>query len=50
MYPTCWKFAVDKYEDATTVPYGYLLMDLKVDQGERCRLRICVLVVYRESL
>jgi len=42
MYPTCWKFAVDGYEDATSVPYGYLLVDLKPDQDERCRLRTCV--------
>jgi len=24
------------------VPYGYLLVDLKPDQDERCRLRTCV--------
>ena len=42
MYPTCWKFAVEGYEDATSVPYGYLLVDLKPDQDERCRLRTCV--------
>jgi len=39
MYPTCWKFAVQGYEDATSMPYGYLLVDLKSDQDERYRLR-----------
>jgi len=39
MYLTCWKFAVEGYEDATSVPYGYLLVDLKPDQDERYRLR-----------
>jgi len=39
MYPTCWKSAVQGYEDATSVPYGYLLADLKPDQDERYRLR-----------
>ena len=42
MYPTCWKFAVEGYEDDTSVSYGYLLVDLKPDQDERCRLRTCV--------
>ena len=43
IYPTCWKFAVEGYEDATSMPYGYmylgLLVDLKPDQDERYRLR-----------
>jgi len=39
MYPTCWKFAAEGYEDATNMPYGYLLVDLKPDQDERYRLR-----------
>jgi len=42
MYPTCWRLAVEGYEDATSVSYGYLLVDLKPDQDERCRLRTCV--------
>jgi len=45
MYPTCWMFAVEGYEDATSVPYGYLLVDLKADQDERCRLRTFVFLV-----
>ena len=39
MYPNCWKFAVEAYQDATKDPYGYLLVDLKPDQDDRCRLR-----------
>jgi len=39
MYPTCWKFAVEGYKDATSVPCGYLLVDLNPDQDERYRLR-----------
>ena len=27
------------YVYATSVPYGYLLVDVKIDQDERCRLR-----------
>jgi len=27
------------HEDAASVPYGYLLVDLKADQDERYRLR-----------
>jgi len=34
MYPNFWKFAIDGYQDATSVPYGYLLVDLKPDQDE----------------
>jgi len=39
MYPNSSKFAVEAYQDATSVRYGYLLVDLKSDQDERCRLR-----------
>jgi len=39
MYPNCWKFAVEAYQDATKDPYGYLLVDVKPDQDDRCRLR-----------
>ena len=42
MYPTCWKFAVEGNEDATSVPYGYLLVAVKPDEDERYRLRTCV--------
>jgi len=36
------KFGVEAYEVAASVPYGYLLVDLKCDQDERCRLRTSI--------
>jgi len=39
LYPSSWKFAIEAYKDATSAPYGYLLIDLKPEQDERCRLR-----------
>jgi len=39
MYPNTWKFALESYQDATSASYGYLLIDLKPEQDERCRLR-----------
>jgi len=39
MCPSSWKFAIEAYEDATSAPYGYLLIDLKPEQDEQCRLR-----------
>ena len=39
IYPTYCKFAVEGYEDATSTPYGYLLVDVKPDQDERYRIR-----------
>jgi len=39
MYPNASKFAIEAYNDATSAPYGYLLIDLKPEQDERCRLR-----------
>ena len=39
MYPNASKFAIEAYKDATSAPYGYLLIDLKSEQDERCRLR-----------
>jgi len=39
MYPNSSKFAIEAYADATRVPYGYILVDLKPDQDEQCRLR-----------
>jgi len=37
MYPSSWKFAKEAYKDATSAPYGYLLIDLKPEQDERCQ-------------
>ena len=42
MYPRRTKFALDAFKDATTVPYGYLLIDLKQDTPEDMRLRACI--------
>jgi len=39
MYPNTSKFAIEAHKDATSAPYGYLLIDLKPEQLERCRLR-----------
>jgi len=39
MYPNASKFALEAYRDATERPFGYLFVDLKPDQDERCRLR-----------
>ena len=39
MYPNDTRFAVEAYADATSVPYGYLLVDLKPEQDDRYRLR-----------
>ena len=39
MYPNASNFAIEAYKDATSAPYGHLLVDLKPDQDERCRLR-----------
>ena len=39
MYPNASKFAIEAYKDATSAPYGYLLINLKPEQDERCRLR-----------
>jgi len=39
MYPSSWKLAEEAYRDATERPFGYLFVDLKPDQDERCRLR-----------
>ena len=42
MYPRRTKFALDAFKDATTVPYGYLYIDLKQDTPEDMRLRACI--------
>ena len=42
MYPRRTKFALDAFKNATTVPYGYLLIDLKQDTPEDMRLRACI--------
>ena len=39
MYPGRGKFVQEAFKDATSVPYGYLLVDLKQDTPEDMRLR-----------
>ena len=42
MYPGCVKFVQEAFKDATSVPYGYLLVDLKQDTPEDMRLRTTI--------
>ena len=42
MYPGCAKFVQEAFKDATSVPYGYLLIDLKQDTPEDLRLRTAI--------
>ena len=39
MYPRKTKYMMEAYRDATSIPYGYLLIDLKPDTEESLRLR-----------
>ena len=39
MFPGNSKFMMEAFADATMVPYGYLLIDLKAETDERLRLR-----------
>ena len=43
MYPGCVEFVQEAFKDATSVPYGYLLVDLKQDTPEDIRLRTTIL-------
>ena len=42
MYPGRAKFVQEAFKDATSVPYGYLLFDLKQDTPEDLRLRTAI--------
>ena len=42
MYPGRAKFVQEAFKDATSVPYGYLLVDLKQDTPEVMRLRTAI--------
>ena len=42
MYPGRVKFVQEAFKDATSVPYGYLLGDLKQDTPEDMRLRTAI--------
>jgi len=39
LHPHTSRFAVEAYKNATTEPYGYLLVDLHSEQDEDLRLR-----------
>ena len=43
MYPGRIKFMQEAFNNATTAPYGYLLIDLKQDTPEDLRLRTTIL-------
>ena len=42
LYPDNSKFIQEAYNDATNVPHGYLLIDLKQETPEYCRVRSCI--------
>ena len=42
MYPGRVKFVQEAFKDATRLPYGYLLVDLKQDTPEDMRLRTAI--------
>ena len=42
MYPGRVKFVQEAFADATTAPYGYILVDLKQDTLEDLRLRTSI--------
>ena len=42
MYPGRVKFVQEAFKDSTSVPYGYLLVDLKQDAPEDMRLRTAI--------
>ena len=39
MYPGKSKFLIDAYRDATSIPFSYLLIDLKPDTDDKLRIR-----------
>lgn len=42
LYPENSKFIQEAYNDATSKPHGYLLIDLKQQTEETCRVRSCI--------
>ena len=50
MYPKNTKFLVDAFEDATQVPYGYLLLDLRQETPEDMRVRCNILPGEQETV
>ena len=42
MYPGRAKFVQEAFKDATSLPYGYLLVDLKKDTSDDMRMRTTI--------
>ena len=42
MFPNNAKYAMEAYKDATQIPYGYLLIDLKPEMDDNYRLRTLI--------
>lgn len=42
LYPENSKFVQEAFHDATKIPHGYLLLDLKQETPEACRVRSCI--------
>ena len=42
MYPGRVKFVQESFKDATSLPYGYMLIDLKLETHEELRLRTTI--------
>lgn len=42
LYPENSKFIQESYNDATSIPHGYILFDLKQETPEHCRVRSCI--------
>ena len=54
IYPGKVKYVQESYKDATLIPHGYLLIDLRQDTPDQLRLRISIFpsehqVVYLEK-
>ncbi len=43
IYPNNSRFLIDSFEDATKLPYGYLLLDLKQSTENRNRIQTGIL-------
>ena len=42
IYPADWRFLVEAYEEATSKPHGYLVLDLKPDTPDMLRIRTAI--------
>ena len=46
IYPGSTKYMIEEYQDATSQPFGYLLIDLKPQTDDRIRLHKPCLMVF----